>query len=362
MADNWPVHTPSRSSLLPAASSDSSPLQGGGREGGPAPGCAGVPPASREARARMRAFGPPCRRDAGASRQFTDERDREVPVRAAQPPGVNPPPDLPPEGGRRENGSRARPCPRQRCRRAAAKFPSAIALRPSLFRGGGVKVAVSFPCCGKMYERAGCPPCRARPPGPGSSPLPGGRSGGGSRLDKPGAPRVRGAAASAGDGREYPPRAIALGNFGAARRRRHRRAGARAAAVFSPPPFRGEVGRGVPPLGAPASRRPRAKRDRGCGPSARHAGGTPALPGNSRMSGIGKVPVRAAEPGQPPSRPPPFQGGGEKTARPASPFGHRERSRTGPPTPPPFQGREVKADSQVRPPWNVPAQGLRGGP
>ena len=30
----------------------------------------------------------------------------------------------------------------------------------------------------------------------------------------------------------------------------------------------------------------------------------------------------------------PFQGGGEKTARPASLFGHRERSRTGPLTPP----------------------------
>ena len=87
------------------------------------------------------------------------------------------------------------------------------------------------------------------------------------------------------------PRAIALGNFGAVRRHRHRRAGARAAAVFSPPPFllplppfRGEVGRGVPPLGAPA------------------------LPGGSPMSGTGKIPDRAAEPpGQPPSRPPPGQ-------------------------------------------------------
>ena len=98
------------------------------------------------------------------------------------------------------------------------------------------------------------------------------------------------------------------------------------------PPFRGEVGRGVPPLGAPASRRPRAKRERGCGPSARHAGETPTLPGSPRMSGIGKVPVRAAAPlDQPPSRPPPFQGGGEKTqggggektARPASLSGSR---------------------------------------
>ena len=61
------------------------------------------------------------------------------------------------------------------------------------------------------------------------------------------------------------------------------------------------------------------------------------------MSGIGKAPVRAAEPlGQPPSRPPPFQGGGEKTARPASLFGHRERSRTGPPDSSPFQRQGVK--------------------
>ena len=84
--------------------------------------------------------------------------------------------------------------------------------------------------------------------------------------------------------------------------------------IYNPLSFQGEVGRGVPPLGAPASRRPRAKRERGCGPSARQAGGTPALPGSSRMSGIGKIPVQAAEPlGQPPSRPPPFQGQGVKT-------------------------------------------------
>ena len=58
------------------------------------------------------------------------------------------------------------------------------------------------------------------------------------------------------------------------------------------------------------------------------------------MSGIGKIPVRAAEPlGQPPSRPPPFQGGGEKTqgggektARPASLFGDFPIR-----APPPFQ-------------------------
>ena len=101
---------------------------------------------------------------------------------------------------------------------------------------------------------------------------------------------------------------------------------ARAAAVFCPPfllplpPFRGEVGRGVPPLGAPASRRPRAKRERGCGPSARHAGGTPAHPGCSRMSGIGKLPDRAAEPpGSTPLPTSPLPGG-----RREDPGGRRE--------------------------------------
>ena len=268
MADNRPVHTPSRSSLLPAASSDSSPLQGGGREGGPAPGSAGVPPASREARTRMRALGPPCRRDAGAPRRFTDERDREDP-----------------RPGRRASGS---PPP----------------TRPPPFQGGGDRIGRPIPA----WRTTGP---FIRLPGLHSSPLP----------------------------------------------------------ALTPPPFRGEVGRGVPPLGAPASRRHRAKRERGCGPSARHAGGTPALPGGSRMSGIGKVPVRVAEPGQPPSRPPPFQGGGEKTqgrrgedgaarlpVRPSRAFPN------GALTPPPFQGGEVKADSRVRSPWNVPAQGLRGGP
>ena len=156
-------------------------------------------------------------------------------------------------------------------------------------------------------RRARPPSSLLRPASPDSSPLPGGRSGGGSRADVA----------------TFPPttihdrwrtgRAIAFGNLAAARRHRCHRAGS-AASVFSPPPFRGEVGRGVPPLGAPAFRRPRAKRERGCGPPARQAGRTPALPGSSRMSGVGKVSVRAAEPlGQPPSRPPPFQGGEEKT-------------------------------------------------
>ena len=81
----------------------SSPLQGGGREGGPAPGSAGVPPASREARTRMRTFGPPCRRDAGAPRRFTDERDREDP-RPGCGAGSTPLPTSPLPGGRGEDG------------------------------------------------------------------------------------------------------------------------------------------------------------------------------------------------------------------------------------------------------------------
>ena len=175
----------------------------------------------------MRAFGPPCLRDAGAPRQFTDERDREGPRPGGRTPGSTPLPTSPLPGGRREDSG------------------------------------------GRREDGAARLPVR-RLPDPLSSPLP----------------------------------------------------------TLTPPPFRGEVGKGVPPLGAPASRRPRAKRERECGPSARHAGGTPAHPGSSRMSGVGKAPVRAAEPpGQPLSRPPPFQGGGEKTqgggektARPASPF------------------------------------------
>ena len=95
---------PPPSSLLPPASPDSSPLQGGGREGGPAPGSAAVPPASREARTRMRAFGLPCRRDAGAPRQFTDGRDREDPRPGRPAPGSTPHPTSPLPGGRREDG------------------------------------------------------------------------------------------------------------------------------------------------------------------------------------------------------------------------------------------------------------------
>ena len=91
-------------------SSSPPPFQGGGWEGGPAPGSAGVPPASREARTRVRAFGPPCRRDAGASGQFTDERGREAPRPGRRAPGVNPPPDLPPSRGEERRRRGPPPC------------------------------------------------------------------------------------------------------------------------------------------------------------------------------------------------------------------------------------------------------------
>ena len=51
----------------------------------------------------MRAFGPLCRRDAGAPRQFTDEGDREGP-RPGRGAGSTPVPTSPLEGGRREDG------------------------------------------------------------------------------------------------------------------------------------------------------------------------------------------------------------------------------------------------------------------
>ena len=90
-------------------------------------------------------------------------------------------------------------------------------------------------------------------------------------------------------------------------------------------PLQGGGWEGGPALGAPASRRPRAKRERGCGPSARQAGGTPALPGGSRTGGIGKVPDRAAEPlGNPPPDLP-LPGGRRRRPR------GEERRRRGPP-------------------------------
>ena len=86
------------------------PPSGGGREGGPTPGSAGIPPASREARTRMRAFGPPSRRDAGAPRQFTDERDRESPRPGRRAPGATPLPTSPlPGGGVKTAAARAPP-------------------------------------------------------------------------------------------------------------------------------------------------------------------------------------------------------------------------------------------------------------
>ena len=122
-----------------------SPLQGGGREGGPAPGCAGVPPASREARTRrMRAFGPPGRRDAGAPRRSADERDREGPR-----PGCG-----------------------------AGSPPS----RPPPFQGGGAQTArMGLSGIVVVGRRDGSPPFSLLPPS-------GGRSGGGSAPGCAGAP------------------------------------------------------------------------------------------------------------------------------------------------------------------------------
>ena len=64
----------------------------------------------------------------------------------------------------------------------------------------------------------------------------------------------------------------------------------RAAPWLLPPVQGGEVGWGVRFPGAPASRRHRAKRGK------EGAGGTPAHPGDSPMSGIGKIPARVAKP------------------------------------------------------------------
>ena len=231
----------------------SSPLQGGGREGGPAPGCVGVPPASRKARTRARAFGPLGRRDAGASRQLTDERDREG--------------------------------PRPGCGAGSTPLPT------SPFRGEE-----------RSREDARSPPtpdpeadrCRLL-----SSPLSGGRSGGGSRAVLRARPGVWRAAVSAietlsagrrrrsGGGRETPrlicgagstphpasPRAIAFGNFAMARRHRYRRAGGRGRRFLSSP-----------------------------------------LPGGRSADGAARLPVRPSRafPNGPPDSSP-FQGGGVKT-------------------------------------------------
>ena len=228
------------------------------------------------------------------------------PDRAAEPPG-QPPSRPPPFQGGGEKAEAARPRPGDS---DVGEVPDALTLwllPPSEGRsGGGSRPWVRRRPAGLARSAnegagrrdAGAPwhftdeRGREEPrPGrraPGSTPLPTSPLPGGRREDGGGAPPAR---------------------------RQRRRRGTRRPDSLAPPPFRGEVGRGVPPLGAPASRRPRAKRERGCGPSARQAGGTPALPGNSRMSGIGKAPVRATGPlDQPPSRPPLFQGGGEKAA------------------------------------------------
>ena len=81
------------------------PPSGGRSGGGSRPWVRRVPPASREARTRMRASGPPCRRDAGAPRRFTDERDRESSRPGGPAPGSTPLPTSPLEGGRSEDGA-----------------------------------------------------------------------------------------------------------------------------------------------------------------------------------------------------------------------------------------------------------------
>ena len=135
---------------------------------------------------------------------------------------------------------------------------------------------------------------------------------------------------------------------GRTRERPRRRTGRRVAAVFSPPPFRGEVGRGVPRAGAAGGRRVIPPTPPSRGEKRGRGGGGGPSPGGAA----------AAPLGQPPSRPPPFQGGGEQTARPASLSGHRERSPTGPLTPPSGRGGRVKAESQVRSPWGRSGGGL----
>ena len=92
-----------------AATLLSSPLQGGGREGGPAPGSAGVPPASREAptKTKMQAFGSPGRRDAGAPGQFTDERGSGR--SPSGPPSPGSPPSRPPPSRGEERRRRGPP-------------------------------------------------------------------------------------------------------------------------------------------------------------------------------------------------------------------------------------------------------------
>ena len=170
----------------------SSPLQGGGREGGPAPGCAGVPLAPREARTRMRAFGPPGRRDAGAPRRFTDERNREYPRPGCGAPWVNPPPDLPPSRGeeRRPKGEE-----RRRRRRALLPVDSDVGEAPDaltlllLSPSGGEKAAAGRALPGVVAGGR-----RVIPPAPpfqgGGEKTQGGRREDGGRGARAGYPRL----------------------------------------------------------------------------------------------------------------------------------------------------------------------------
>ena len=221
--------------------------------GGPPPPGA---PASREARTRARAFGPPCRRDAGAPRQLTDEWGRE-----------DPHPD----------------------RRAQGQPPS----RPPPFQGGGEKTARPAFLFGHRERSPTAPltppPWKGRPQG--------------DRIWKScgGAPT----SPSPGRGRAWPPSSLL------------------------PPSGGGRSGGGRPWVRRvpPASREART-RMRAFGPSGRRDAGAPRQFTDERGR-EDPHPGRRA-PGSTPSRPPPFQGGGEKTARSASLFGHRERPNGGP--------------------------------
>ena len=289
--------------------SPSSPLppSGGRSGGGSAPGCAGVPPASREARTGPRRRVGSEGKDAGLRPAMPAGRRRSQAIHGwagsgrspSGPPSpwVNPPPDLPPSRG-------------------------------------------------EERRRGGPPPCSAIESGsqrdPDSFSLPGARS-----------EDAR---------RSYLEILRRLADIAVAGQERTR--GLR----FLSSPLQGGGREGGPAPGCAASRRPRAKRERGRGPSARQAGGTPAHPGGSRMSGTGKVPVRAAvPPGSTPLPTSPLPGG-----RREDPGGRREDGaarlpvrpsrapQRGTPTPPPVQRRGVKTESQVRSPCLGPRSILTG--
>ena len=190
---------------------DSSPLQGGGREGGPAPAHGG---GRRLEGRRFRHRDPSAGRAAGVRRRSGD------PVQSAEP-GSSPLPTSPLPGGRSATG-RTRERPRRRTgRRTAAAFS------PPPWKGGreegptpvrgharrleGRRFRHREPLGGsggRGAEAVGRPPVRAAEPGSSplpASPLPGGRSATGRTRERP--------------------------------RRRTRR---RTAAASSPPPSRGE--------------------------------------------------------------------------------------------------------------------------